>query len=91
MRLVVREAVAVAGAEGVVLSEAGMIDAAFQLGEAMSGALSSTAQDLGRGKPTEVDSLNGYVVRRGAQFGIPTPVNQSLHALVKLLEESVPA
>ena len=32
----------------------------------MSNALSSTAQDIGRGKKTEIDSLNGYVARRGA-------------------------
>ena len=39
----------------------------------MSGAISSTAQDIARGKPTEIDSLNGYVVRRGTEFGIPAP------------------
>ena len=48
----------------------------------------STAQDLARGKPTEIDHLNGFVVRRGAAHGIPTPVNQALHALVKLAESA---
>jgi ketopantoate reductase len=32
--------------------------------------------------------LNGYVVRLGARLGVATPVNQTLHGLVKLLEES---
>ena len=41
----------------------------------------------GRNTQTEIDALNGYVVRRGAELGIPTPVNQALHALVKVLEE----
>ena len=54
----------------------------------MSGATSSTAQDLQRGRRTEIDALNGYVARRGAELGVPTPVNQTLHALVKLLEEA---
>ena len=49
---------------------------------------SSTSQDIARGNRTEIDSLNGYLVRRGAELGIATPVNQTLHALVKLLEES---
>jgi 2-dehydropantoate 2-reductase len=52
----------------------------------MPAQFSSTAQDLARGKPTEIDHLNGYVARRGAAHGIPTPVNQALHALVKLAE-----
>ncbi len=89
MRRVVVETVAVARAAGVPLAEAGMIDDAFRLGETMAGALSSTAQDVARAKHTEIDSLNGYVVRRGAALGVDTPANQTLHALVKLLEESV--
>jgi 2-dehydropantoate 2-reductase len=52
----------------------------------MSEALSSTAQDLLRGKRTEIDSLNGYISRRGAALGVATPVNHALFALVKLAE-----
>jgi 2-dehydropantoate 2-reductase len=52
----------------------------------MSEALSSTAQDLIRGKRTEIDSLNGYISRRGAALGVATPINQALFALVKLAE-----
>lgn len=89
MRRAVEETVAVAHAEGVLLPEAAMIEDAFKLGEAMAGALSSTAQDINRAKRTEIDSLNGYVVQRGARLGVPTPANQALYALVKLLEESV--
>ena len=70
------------------LPEPALVEATFQLGEAMSGALSSMAQDIGRGKPTEIDSLNGYVARRGSALGIPTPVNDTLSALMKLLEQS---
>jgi 2-dehydropantoate 2-reductase len=49
---------------------------------------SSTAQDVANRRPTEIDSLNGYIARRGAELGVPTPVNRTLHALVKLLEDS---
>jgi len=80
------ETVAVARAEGVALNEPAIHDAAVRLGSDMSGATSSTAQDIARGRPTEIDSLNGYVSRRGAALGIPTPVNDTLYALVKLLE-----
>jgi 2-dehydropantoate 2-reductase len=87
MRQVMEEALAVARAAGVRLREDEVVNAAWRLVEAMPGAISSTAQDLARGKRTEVDSLNGYVARRGAELGIRTPVNQTLHGLVKLLEE----
>ena len=59
---------------------------ALKIATSMSEALSSTGQDLNRGKRTEIDSLNGYVSRRGAELGVPTPVNQALFALVKLAE-----
>jgi 2-dehydropantoate 2-reductase len=84
----IAETVAVARADGVDLPEGEMVEAAQKLGEAMSGATSSTAQDIARGKRTEIESLNGYVARRGAEAGIATPVNETLCALVQLLEES---
>jgi 2-dehydropantoate 2-reductase len=55
----------------------------------MANATSSTEQDIARGRPTEIDSLNGYVSRKGKQLGIPTPINTTLYALVKLLESSM--
>lgn len=59
---------------------------ALKIATQMAEALSSTAQDMNRGKLTEIDSLNGYVSRRGAELGVPTPVNHALFALVKLAE-----
>jgi 2-dehydropantoate 2-reductase len=88
MERAIAETVAVARAEGVPLSEPAMVEAAFRLAEKMAGATSSTAQDLARGRLTEIDSLNGYVARRGAALGIPTPVSDILVALVKLAEDS---
>jgi 2-dehydropantoate 2-reductase len=52
----------------------------------MAETYSSTAQDMQRGKRTEIDSLNGFIARRGAELGVPTPVNQAMYALVKLAE-----
>lgn len=85
MRDVVDECLAVAQAEGVQV--AGDAHAAVaQLAGSMPNQLSSTAQDLARGKPTEIDYLNGLIVRRGAALGVATPANRVLWALVKLLE-----
>jgi 2-dehydropantoate 2-reductase len=72
---------------GVENLKAGLAGA-LQIATQMSGAISSTGQDLMRGKRTEIDSLNGYIARRGAELGVATPVNHALYALVKLAEES---
>jgi 2-dehydropantoate 2-reductase len=85
MRDVVDECLAVANADGVQVPGDAHA-AARKLVESMPSQYSSTAQDLARGKPTEIDFLNGYVVRRGQALGIPTPANRVLWALVKLLE-----
>jgi 2-dehydropantoate 2-reductase len=87
MRRVVEETVAVARAAGVRLADVDYVGATWKLADSMADTISSTAQDVLRGKRTEIDALNGHVARRGAELGVATPVNQSLHALVKLLEE----
>ena len=85
-RTVVGEVVAVAAASGVELPLPAAVEAMERIAPAMPAQLSSTAQDLARGKPSEIDHLNGFVVRRGRELGIATPANQALHALVKLVE-----
>jgi 2-dehydropantoate 2-reductase len=90
-RDVVREVIAVAGAAGVTLSEDASMQAVAKIAAAMPAQLSSTAQDMARHKPSEIDHLNGYIVRRGAELGVAAPVNRALHALVKLVESGYDA
>lgn len=85
MRDVVEETLALAKASGVVMAP-DMLARTYKIAEAMPTQYSSTAQDLARGKPTEIEHLNGFVVRRGAALGVPTPANRALYALVRLLE-----
>ncbi len=88
MRQAIAETVAVGRASGVALPEVDFISMGLKFLESISDqATSSTAQDLARGKRTEIDSLNGYAVQRGKELGITTPVSFTLFALVKLLEE----
>ena len=86
MEATVRESVAVARAAGIELDEKDMLATVWGTAAALASQHSSTAQDLLRGKPTEIDSLNGYVVERARHFGLNVPVNRALHALVKLRE-----
>jgi 2-dehydropantoate 2-reductase len=92
MEQIVDEVLAVACAADVVLPgvddrKSGMA-AAMELATQMADAFSSTAQDLNRGRPTEIDALNGYISRRGADLRIPVPVNHALFTLVKLAEQT---
>ena len=82
---VVDECLAVARACGVRIP-GDMHETVRKLAHSMPGQYSSTAQDLARQKKTEIDHLNGFVVRKGEALGVPTPVNRLLLALVKLRE-----
>ena len=86
---VVQECQAVAQARGVALP-ADILASTLALAQAMPQQFSSTAQDLARGKRSEIDHLNGFIVRQGAALGIATPVNRLLHTLVRLLEQHLP-
>lgn len=88
LQKVIEETVSVARASGVTLPEEDWAEKGIKNAENLGGATSSMAQDIARGKRTEIDSLNGYVMRRGAELGIATPVSLTLTALVKLIEET---
>jgi 2-dehydropantoate 2-reductase len=84
--LIVREVVALAQAEGVALDLEASLQAVERIARTMPAQYSSTAQDVARRKPSEIDHLNGFIARRGRELGVAVPVNQTLAALVKLVE-----
>jgi 2-dehydropantoate 2-reductase len=88
----VYEVLAVAKAAGISLpffeDPKVALAGAYKVAESMATTRSSTAQDMMRGKKTEIDSLNGFIVRKGRELGIPTPINHALFTLVKLAETS---
>lgn len=86
MNAAVLECLAVARACGVRLPD-DLPASTLALAQTMPAQLSSTAQDVARGKPTEIDFLNGYVVRKGAEKGVATPVNRALQTMVHLVEK----
>jgi 2-dehydropantoate 2-reductase len=85
MRDVVGECVEVAARSGVSVP-ADIFETVIEIAASMPNQYSSTAQDLARGKITEIDHLNGYVVRKAAELGLPTPVNRALLVVIKGLE-----
>jgi 2-dehydropantoate 2-reductase len=83
----IEEAFAVARASGVRLAwpDAGGYRTLFYaaLVPATARHRSSMLQDLERGRPTEIDAINGYVAARGGTLGIPTPVNATLTRMIR--------
>jgi len=84
---VITEAFAVARAESVVLrwSDAAAYRETFygRLVPATACHRSSMLQDIERGRPTEIEAINGAVAARGAALGVPTPLNAALARLVR--------
>ena len=86
LRLLVREAVAVARAEGVPTSEAEVWATVERIAAATAGNKTSMLQDLERGVRTEIDAMNGVIVTRGAKRGMETPWNQLMLRLIRSRE-----
>ncbi len=88
MRTIVEELVSVGQKDGVALDFDAVLKQVMDLAAGFPTAISSTGQDIANGRSTEIDDLNGYVVRRGRALGVPTPLNQTLQRMIKVLEEA---
>ena len=89
IRLIIDEAVLVARAEGVDLAP-DIADKVIQSSQEIRDIHTSMFDDWKSGRRTEIDYLNGYLVRRGLAFGIRTPVNEAVCALIKTITEPAP-
>jgi 2-dehydropantoate 2-reductase len=85
----VDEGKAVAAAQGIVLDAdpEALIDHAAKP-EVAYDHKASMLQDVEARRPTEIDYLNGGIVRFGREHGVPTPLNDAIWALVKGVEDS---
>jgi 2-dehydropantoate 2-reductase len=85
----VDEGKAVAAAQGIVLDAdpEALIDHAARP-EVAYDHKASMLQDVEARRTTEVDYLNGGIVRFGREHGVPTPLNEAIWALVKGVEHS---
>jgi 2-dehydropantoate 2-reductase len=85
LHAVVREAAAVAIAQGIRLPYPDPVIAVETIARRTSTNLSSMLQDVRRGAPTEIEAISGAIIQAGEQKGVPTPINRTLHQLVKAL------
>ena len=81
------EVLAIAHHEQINITKEEATQANDMIANTMVTQRSSTAQDIARKKSTEIDFLNGLVVKKGRAYGIATPANQSVYALVKMMEK----
>lgn len=81
----VREALTVALSKGFPMGE-DTVERVLAVARATARNRSSMGQDVDRKKRTEIDAINGAIVRFGRQAGVPTPVNETLTSLIKVLE-----
>jgi 2-dehydropantoate 2-reductase len=85
MTMAVEEAERVARKKGVPVEE-NLVERVFEVCQATARNRCSMGQDVDNGRRTEIDFINGAIVREGKALGIPTPVNTTLTYLVKTLE-----
>ncbi len=82
------EVTTVMQAEAISVEAEALRDGVYQVIQATAANLSSMHQDVFHRRPTEIDFITGYVVRKGEQHGIATPVNSALYQQIKTLEQS---
>lgn len=83
---IVEECVKVAGMEGIEAEKDDVLKFVNSVASKTALNTSSMLQDVQKGKVTEIDSINGFVIRLAKKHGIPVPANETLYALVKALE-----
>jgi 2-dehydropantoate 2-reductase len=85
----VREAAVVAAAKGIRLGFSDPAAHAREVCAATAKNRSSMLQDVSNGRLTEIDRINGSVVREAAALGLVAPVNETLTGLVKFFERAL--
>jgi 2-dehydropantoate 2-reductase len=88
MEALVNEAVAIAKAKGIELPFADPLSRVIDVCRKTSGNIASMLQDVLNKRETEIDFINGAIVREGNALGMPTPANMIVTSLVKTLQES---
>ncbi len=83
MATIVREVAAIAMAAHRVPLDGDMPEKVVKWSQELRDIHTSMYDDWKAGRPTEIDELNGYVVKQGKELNVPTPMNEMLTALIK--------
>ncbi len=88
-RALIDEAVAVAERDGEVFDAGEVFSGLISTARALSSGTASMCQDIEHGRRTEIDFINGAVVRLGEKYGVPAPTHKAICLMVKA-KESLP-
>ena len=88
MGIAIKEALKVAELRSINLSKKDFIALAYDVARKTSENKNSMLQDIIKGKKTEIDFINGRIVRLGEELGTNTPINETLTYLIKGLERT---
>ncbi len=83
----VAEAVSVARAQGIPLTHDDPLAVVYDVARKTGANRSSMLQDFDRGRSSEIEAMNGAIVREAARVGIPVPVNATITRLVRAIEK----
>lgn len=86
MKDLVDEAIAVANARGIRLTYADPLAAVYDVAAKTGANFSSMLQDFQKNRQSEIDFMNGAIVREGKELGIPVPINEAITRLVRTLD-----
>lgn len=83
---IIEECVKVGRMEGIEAEKDDVLKLVNSVASKTALNTSSMLQDVQKGKVTEIDSINGHVIRLAKKHGISVPANETLYALVKAIE-----
>lgn len=89
MTMAVEEAVKVSKASGITFDEKSMIKKVMDVADKTSENKSSMLQDILNKRKTEIDTINGAIVKEGKKYSIETPVNLVLTNIIKSMEKGI--
>jgi 2-dehydropantoate 2-reductase len=84
----VQEAVAVARARGITLTSADPLSVVYEVAAKTGANRSSMLQDFDRGRASEIEVMNGAIVREAERAGLPVPVNATVYRIIRALEKA---
>ncbi|VVB65079.1 Uncharacterised protein [uncultured archaeon] len=85
---IIEECASVAAKDGCVANKDLVLDLVHLITSKTSMNTSSMLQDVQRGRMTEIDSINGYVISLARKHDMKVPVNETLYALMKSMEDT---
>ncbi|NNN61298.1 2-dehydropantoate 2-reductase [Vibrio sp. A11] len=87
IKSLIAEIVSVMQAEKIPVDQQALSESICRVIEATSDNYSSMQQDVAHQRPTEIDFITGYVIKKAAQHGLAVPVNQSLYRHIHSLQQ----